>query len=89
MLHCEEAFNSKIPVCCFLSLLSPLFLISPCQGQGGKPLPVWKSKRWDACIGFTSLAFPFGERGYLQPSFDMDRLLALWPLLLLDSLVNL
>ena len=26
-------FNSRIPVCCFLSLLNPLFLISPCQGQ--------------------------------------------------------
>ena len=26
-------FNSRIPVCCFLSLLSPLFLISPCQEQ--------------------------------------------------------
>ena len=26
-------FNSKSPVCCYLSLLSPLFLISPCQGR--------------------------------------------------------
>ena len=82
-------FNSRIPVCYFLSLLSPLFLISPSQARGaGKPLPGQKSKRWEACIGFPSLAFPFGERDYLRPSFDMDRLLALWPLLFLASLVT-
>ena len=28
---CQGMFNSRIPVCCFLSLLSPLFLISSCQ----------------------------------------------------------
>ena len=33
MNTCQGMFNSKIPVCCFLSLLSPLFLISPCQGR--------------------------------------------------------
>ena len=54
----------------------------------GKPLPGWRSKGWDACIGFPSLAFPFGERDYLWPSFDMDHLLASWPLLLLASLVT-
>ena len=26
--YCQGMFNSRIPVCCFLSLLSPLFLIS-------------------------------------------------------------
>jgi len=31
---------------------------------------------------------PYGERQYLRPSFDMDCLLALWPLLLLVSLVT-
>ena len=31
---------------------------------------------------------PYGERQYLQPSFDIDCLLALWPLLLLVSLVT-
>ena len=80
-------------MCCFLSLLSPFFLISLCQGQEeqGKPLPGGKSKRWDACIGFPSLAFPFGERNdsnYCRPSFEMDCLLALWDLLLLASLVT-
>ena len=54
----------------------------------GKPLPGQRSKRWEACIGFPSLAFPFGERDYLQPSFDMDHLWASWPLLLLASLVT-
>ena len=88
--HCQGMFNSRIPVCCFLSLLSPLFLVSPLWGGGaGKPLPGPRSKRWDACIGFPSLAFPFGERDCLRPSFDMDCLLALWPLLLFASLVNL
>ena len=33
MMLCQEALNSRIPVCSFLSLLSPLFLISPCQWQ--------------------------------------------------------
>ena len=46
------------------------------------------SKRWNACIGFPSLAFPYVEPDYLWPSFDMDCLLALWPLLLLVSLVT-
>ena len=58
-------------------------------GLGGvKPLPGLRSKRWDSCIGFPSLAFPYGERDYLQRSFDMDCLLALWPLLLLVPLVT-
>ena len=56
--------------------------------RSGKPLPGLRSKRWDSCIGLPSLAFPYGERDYLRPSFDMDCLLALWPLLLLVSLVN-
>ena len=30
---CHGMFTSRIPVCCFLSLLSPLFLISSCQEQ--------------------------------------------------------
>ena len=87
---CQGAFNRKIPVCCFLSLeLSvPCKSLSGVRGSG-KPLPGWRSKRWDACLGFPSLAFPFGERGYLRPSFVLERLLALWPLLLLVSLVNL
>ena len=55
--------------------------------RSGKPLPGLRSKRRDSCIGFPSLAFPYGERDYLLPSFDMDCLLALWPLLLLVSLV--
>ena len=56
--------------------------------RSSKPPPGLRSERWDACIQFPSLAFPFGERDYLQPSFDMDRLLAWWPLLLLVSLVT-
>ena len=54
----------------------------------GKPLPGLRSQRWDTCIGFPLLAFPYGERDYLRPSFDMDCLSALWPLLLLISLVT-
>jgi len=30
-IGCQGMFDSRIPVCCFLSLLSPLFLISSCQ----------------------------------------------------------
>ena len=85
---CQGVFNSRIPVWRFLSLVRPLLLTSPCRARGaGKPLPGQRSKRWDACRGFPSLAFPFGERDYLWPSLDMHHLLALWPLLLLASLV--
>ena len=82
-------FNSRVPVCCFLSLLSPLFLISSQQEQEERPTaPRTEIMRWNACIGFPLLAFPYGESDYLQPSFDMDCLLALWPLLHLASLVT-
>ena len=50
--------------------------------------PRTEVKRWNACIGVPSLAFPYGETDYLWPSFDIDCLLALWPLLLLVSLVT-
>ena len=87
VMYCQGMFNSRIPVCCFLSLMSPLFLISSCQEWvSSKLLPGLRSKRWDACTGFPSLAFPYGESD-LRPSFDMDCPLALWPLLLLVSLV--
>ena len=56
--------------------------------QSGKPLPGLRSKRWDSCIGFPSLVFPYGERDYFWPSFDMDCLLAVWALWLLVSLVT-
>ena len=45
----------------------------PIRGErAGKTLPGWRSKRWDGCIGFPSLAFPFGERGHLRLSFIME-----------------
>ena len=56
--------------------------------RSGKPLPGLRLHRWDSCIGFPSLVFPFAERDYLGPAFDMDCLLALWPLLLLVALVT-
>ena len=65
----------------------PYQSLSGARGAG-KLLPGLRSKRWDACIGFPSLAFPFGERDYLEPSFDMVCLLALWTQLLLVSLVT-
>ena len=77
-------FNSRIPVCHFLSLMSLLIFCQ--EWVNGKPLPGLRSKRWDACIGLPSLGFPYGESD-LWPSFDMDCLLALWPLLFLVSLV--
>ena len=85
---CQGMFNSRIPVCCFLSLVSPLFLISSCH----KWVEACCSQDWDQemeCMhGFPSLAFPYGERDYLRPSFDMDCLLALWPVLLLVSSIT-
>ena len=53
----------------------PYQSLSGARGAG-KLLPGLRSERWDACIGFPSLAFPFGERDYLPSSFDMDCLLA-------------
>ena len=85
---CQGMFNSRIPVCCFLSLVSPLFLISSCH----KWVEACRSQDWDQemeCMhGFPSLAFPYGERDYLRPSFDMDCLLTLWPVLLLVSSIT-
>ena len=62
--------SSRIPVCCFLSLMSPLFLISSCQERAEwHAAPGTEIKRWNACLGFPSLAFPYSESDYLQPSF--------------------
>ena len=75
--ECQGMLNSRIPVCCCLSLLSPLFLINSCQEpEGWQATPRTEILETDACIGFPSLAFPFGERDYLPSSFDMDCLLA-------------
>ena len=55
-----------IPVCCFLSLKSPLFLISSCQERvEWHPASRTEIKRWNECTGFPSLAFPYGESDYL------------------------
>ena len=62
--------SSRIPVCCFLSLTSPLFLISSYQERAEwHAAPRTEIKRWNACIGCPSLAFPYGESDYSQPSF--------------------
>ena len=64
--------SSRIPVCCFLSLMSPLFLISSCQERAEwHAAPRTEIKRWNACLGFPSLAFPYSESDYLQPSFGL------------------
>ena len=84
-MDCQGMFHSRIPVCSFLCLLSPPFLISSCQDCQFQATP--RTEIIDACIGFPSLAFPFGERDFSHP-LDMDCLLALWPLLLLVSLVT-
>ena len=86
---CQGIFNSSIPVCCFLSLLSPLFLISSWEEWAEwQATPRTEIKEMGFLRRIPSLAFPYGERDYLRPSFDMDCLLALWPLLLLVSLVT-
>ena len=52
--------------------LDPLFLISSCQEQEEwQATPRTEIIEMDAYIAFPSLAFPFGERHYLRPSFDM------------------
>ena len=57
VMYCQGMFNSRIPVCCFLSLMSPLFLISSCQEWvSSKLLPGLRSKRWDSCIGLPSFS---------------------------------
>ena len=60
----------------------------PVRNELSSRHPRTEVKRWNACIGVPSLAFPYGESDYLRPSFDIDCLLALWPLLLLVSLVS-
>ena len=54
----------------------------------GQATPRTESKEMGYLHRISFISFPFGERDYLQPSFDMDCLLALWPLLLLVFLVS-
>ena len=82
-------FNSSIPVCCFLSLLSPLFLISSCQEQEEcQATPRTEIIEMGCLHRISFISLPIWWRYYLWPSFDMDCLLALWPPLLLVSLVT-
>ena len=82
-------FNSSIPVCCFLSLLSPLFLISSCQErEEWQASPRTEIIEMGCLHRISFISLPIWWRYYLWPSFDMDCLLALWPLLLLVSLVT-
>ena len=68
-------------MCCFLSLLSPLFLMSSCQEQEWQATPRIEIIEMGCLHRISSISFS-------TPSFAMDRLLALWPLLLLVSLVT-
>ena len=74
-----------------ISLEPSLPYQSPLISQGREELASYSqdwAQRQDVCIAFPSLAFPFGEKDYLEPSFDMVCLLALWTQLLLVSLVT-
>ena len=88
MENCQGMFNSDSCLLFPISLELCSLSVPDRSKRSGKPLPGLRSKRWDSCIGLPSLAFPYGQRDYLQPSFDIDCLLALWPLLLLISLVT-
>ena len=82
-------FNSRIPVCCFLSLLSPLFLTSSCQErEDWQVTPRTEIIEMGCLHRISFISLPIWWRYYLWPSFDMDCLLALWPPLLLVSLVT-
>ena len=88
MENCQGMFNSDSCLLFPISLELCSLSVPDRSKRSGKPLPGLRSKRWDSCIGLPSLAFPYGQRDYLQPSFDIHCLLALWPLLLLISLVT-
>ena len=65
-------------MCCFLSLLSPLFLISPCWGArgAGKPLPGLRTSGISGDKYPLPSYEPYGKRDCLQLSlFNMDRLM--------------
>ena len=83
-------FNSRIPVCCFLSLLSPFFLISLCQWQEEQASRSQEGDQKDGMLkqDFLHQLFHLVKGIIYNPLFEMDCLLALWPLLLLASLVT-
>ena len=84
-------FNRKIPACCFLYLINPLFLISFCCQQ---PV-VWHAAPRTEVIGWDRLESPSvnilltTKLLSLDPlSWGVDGLLILWPLLIPCSLGN-
>ena len=86
---CQGMFNSRIPVCCFLSLLSPLFLISSCQERVERQAaPRTEIKEMGCLHRISFISFSIWWKGWFTTLFWYGCLLALWPLLLLVSLVT-
>ena len=77
---------------CFWTVVLEKAFESPLDCKEVQPVYPKGDQSW-VFIGRTNAKaetpiLPYGERQYLWPSFDMDCLLALWPLLLLVSLVT-
>ena len=86
---CQGMFNSRIPVCCFLSVLSPLFLISSCQERVElQAAPRTEIKEMGCLHRISFISFSIWGKGWFTTLFWYGCLLALWLLLLLVSLVT-
>ena len=85
--RCQGMFNFRTPVCCFLFLMNPLFLISSWYTRNKWSSTLFPGLRsWDGMHTWISFSnfYPTVKLFSHDPlTQDMDCLLALWLLLLL------
>ena len=83
-------FNRRIPACCFLFLINPLFLISLCRRR----VELHTALRTEVIVWYrlgsplVNILFTTKLLSLNPLSWDMDCLLTLWPLLIPCSLGN-
>ena len=65
--NCQEAFNRRFPVCCFGSVMNPLFLINS-SGIKRRGMPFRISRGWGIQAS-PSLVFQYGDK-YPLPSYE-------------------
>ena len=61
--------NNKMPVCCFLSLLSPLFLISPCHQERSRASPRMEIKEMGCLHRISFISFSIWWKGFFMALF--------------------
>ena len=86
---CQGTFNSRIPACCFLFLISPLFLFSSSQQEWVKRHAVHRTEviGWDMHDSpSVNILLTAKLLSHNPLSWDRDCLLTFWPLLIPCSL---